>query len=149
MTILSQIGSTHSYQKTSYRNWQILKFIWKCKTPDSQNNSEKNKKLRNSYFLIWKLTIKAKIIRQFGRHMCVRVSLLVMSDFSTPWTVRSLPGSFVHGILQARILEWVAILFSRGSSQCRAWARVSCVVGRFFTIWADREAWYWHIDMQI
>ena len=37
----------------------------------------------------------------------------------------SLPGSSVHGILQARILEWVAISFSRGSSQPRDWARVS------------------------
>ena len=42
----------------------------------------------------------------------------------------SLPGSSVHGILQARILEWIAIPFSRGSSQ----PRVFCIAGRFFTI---------------
>ena len=48
------------------------------------------------------------------------------------------PGSFVHGILQARILEWVAILFSRGSSQPRDWTWVSCIWGRCFTIWATR-----------
>ena len=44
----------------------------------------------------------------------------------------SSPGSFVHGILQARILEWVAIAFSRGSSQPRGRTRVSCVscIGR-------------------
>ena len=52
----------------------------------------------------------------------------------------SLPGSAVHGILQARILEWVAMTFSRGSSQPRDWTRVSCIAGRFFTIWATREA---------
>ena len=53
----------------------------------------------------------------------------------------SLPGSSVHGILlQARILEWVAISFSRRSSQPRDWTQVSCIVGRFFTIWATREA---------
>ena len=46
----------------------------------------------------------------------------------------------VHGILQARILEWVAFLFSRGSSQPRNWTRVSCIAGRFFTNWAMREA---------
>ena len=46
----------------------------------------------------------------------------------------------VHGILQAAILEWVAILFSRGSSQPRDRARVSCIAGRFFTSWAKREA---------
>ena len=50
------------------------------------------------------------------------------------------PGSSVHGILQARILEWVAIPFSRGSSQPRDGTQVSCIAGRFFTIWATREA---------
>ena len=46
------------------------------------------------------------------------------------------PGSSVHGIFQARILEWVAISFSRGSSRPRDWTHVSCVsymAGRFFT----------------
>ena len=47
-----------------------------------------------------------------------------------------LPGSSVHGILQARRLEWVAIPFSRGSSWPRGWTPVSCIAGRFFTIWA-------------
>ena len=55
------------------------------------------------------------------------------------------PGSSVHGILQARILEWVAIFFSRGFSQPRVfepWVRtwVSYIAGRFFTIWATRKA---------
>ena len=53
----------------------------------------------------------------------------------------SLPSSSVHGILQARILEWIAILFCRGSSLSRDWTWVSCIVGIFFTIWATREAW--------
>ena len=51
----------------------------------------------------------------------------------------SLPGSSVHGILQARILEWVAISFSRGSSQPRDQTQVSCIVGRFFIVWATRD----------
>ena len=51
----------------------------------------------------------------------------------------SLPGSSVHRILQVRILEWVAISFSRGSSQPRDQTRVSHIVGRCFTIWATRE----------
>ena len=49
------------------------------------------------------------------------------------------PGFSVHGILQARILKWVAIPFSRGSSWPRDWTRVSCIAGRFFTVWATRE----------
>ena len=75
----------------------------------------------------------------------------------------SLPGTSVHGIFQARVLEWVVISFSRGSSQPRdqtqarilEWAafpfrgssqprdqtQVSCIAGRFFVSWATREAW--------
>ena len=45
----------------------------------------------------------------------------------------SLPSSSVHGILQARILEWVATSFSRGSSPPRDQTQVSCIAGRFFT----------------
>ena len=52
----------------------------------------------------------------------------------------SLPGSSIHGILQARTLEWIAISFTRGSSQQKNWAWVSCISGRFFTDWAIREA---------
>ena len=52
-----------------------------------------------------------------------------------------LPGSSVHGIFQARILEWVAISFSRGSSQPRDWTQtqVSHILGKHFTVWATRE----------
>ena len=63
---------------------------------------------------------------------------LVVSD--SLWPHELLPGSSVHGIPQARILEWVAIPFSRGSSQPRDWTWVSLIAGRFFTIWATREA---------
>ena len=47
----------------------------------------------------------------------------------------------VHGILQARILEWVAFLFSRGSSQPRDRTQVSRTAGGFLTSWATREAY--------
>ena len=50
------------------------------------------------------------------------------------------PGSSVHGIFQARILEWVAISFPRGSSQLRDLTQVSHIAGRCFTAWATREA---------
>ena len=49
------------------------------------------------------------------------------------------PGSSDHGTSQARILEWVAISFSRGTSQPRDWTQVSCIAGEFFTTWATRE----------
>jgi len=52
----------------------------------------------------------------------------------------SLPGFSVHGILQAKILEWIAIPFSRGTSQPRDRTLVSCLAGRFFTIWATKRS---------
>ena len=71
--------------------------------------------------------------------MKVKVRCSVVSD--SLWSHgRSPPGSSVHGILQARILEWVAISFSKGSSWPRDWTQVSCIAGRFFTLWATREA---------
>ena len=54
------------------------------------------------------------------------------------------PGSSVHGILQARILEWIAIPFSRGSSWPRDQIQVSHIGGRFFTIWVTR--WMWELN---
>ena len=71
--------------------------------------------------------------RNGGRH-CKRKwrgkSLSHVWLFATPWSV-------VHGILQARIPEWVAFPFSSGSSQPRDQTR--CTAGRFFTNWAIRE----------
>ena len=50
----------------------------------------------------------------------------------------------VHGILQTRILQWVAFPFSRGSSQPMDQTRVSYIAGRFFAIWVTKEAQeYW------
>ena len=51
----------------------------------------------------------------------------------------SLPDSSIHEIFQAKILKWVAISFSRRSSQLKDWTQVSHIVGRRFTVWATRE----------
>ena len=79
-------------------------------------------------------------------HKCFCVCVLVTQSCPTlcdPIDCSRL-GSSVHGILQARILEWVAISFSRGSSWPRDWTQVSCTAGlrhcsRLFTDWATRE----------
>ena len=57
----------------------------------------------------------------------------------------SISGFSVHGTFQARVLEWVAISFSRGSSRPRDWIQVSHIAGGFFTVWAIREAQLIHI----
>ena len=67
------------------------------------------------------------------------VSHSVVSTLCDPMNC-SLPGSSVHGILKARILVWVAIPFSRASSQPRDQTCIPCIAGGFFTIWATREA---------
>ena len=68
------------------------------------------------------------------------VCVLVIQSYPTLWDPMSysLPGSFVHRILQGSILEWVAISSSRESSWPKDWTWVTCITGRFFIIWAIR-----------
>ena len=74
--------------------------------------------------------------------MCVCVCVLVSQLCLTlcdPMDYSSSDSS-VHGILQSRILDWVAIPFSSKTSQPKDQSQISCITGRFFTIWAAREA---------
>ena len=72
-----------------------------------------------------------------GRRQCLVAS--VVSDFLWPCGLQ--PARLLHPWdSPARILEWAAMPFSRGSSQPRDWTHVSCIAGGFFTIWATREA---------
>ena len=67
--------------------------------------------------------------------------MLVAQSCPTLWDPMdySPPGSSVHAIFQARILEGIVISSSRRSSQSRDQTQVSCIAGRFFTMWATRE----------
>ena len=80
------------------------------------------------YFLINWFFFYKNLLFSSGMNECSVTS--VMSNSLWPY---GLSGSSVHGILQARILEWVAISFSRGSSRPRDWTHVSCIAGRLFT----------------
>ena len=72
-------------------------------------------------------------------HPCVRVcSVAQLCLTLCDPTNCSPPGSSVHEILQARVLEWVAIAFSGGSSLPRDRTQVSCIADKCFTIWATR-----------
>ena len=84
--------------------------------------------LRDVYLSIYLSNVN--MILDLSLPSCFFVQLFILCD---PLDC-SLPGSSVYGISQARILEWVAIPFSRGSSQPRDGIWVSCIAGRFFTI---------------
>ena len=81
---------------------------------------------------------KKKMLREIkdlnGSEKCKSLSCPILCN-PMDW---GLPGSSVHGILQARMLEQVAIPFSRGSSQTRDWTQVSCAAGRWATWKAQR-----------
>ena len=81
-----------------------------------------------------------------GKPKCKYICTLshsVVSDSAIPWTI-TCQAPLSMGILQARILEWVAMPSSRGSSQPRDRTWHSCTARRLFTIWATRETQeYW------
>ena len=99
----------------------------------------------------FKLTADGDSSHEIKRHLLP--GRKVMTNLEVKWSelaqscptlcnpVDYLPGYSVRGILQARILEWIAISFSTGSSRPRDQTEVAHVVGRCFTLWATREAW--------
>ena len=83
------------------------------------------------------------ISSQTSPSVCVCVCVKLVTQLClTLWDPMdcSPPGSSVHGILQARTLEWVAMPSSRGSSRPRDRTWIFCIAGRFFTVWATGEA---------
>ena len=82
--------------------------------------------------------LKMPFLALFLKHLKVKVKLLSCPTFCHPVDC-NWPGSSIHGIFQARILEWVAIFFSRGSSWHRDWTQVSRIAGKLFTLWATGE----------
>ena len=124
-----------------------------------------------SIYILWMITIAAIIslsiilhnyhFSGWNNYILVSASLMILAQWKVKVLVTqscltlwdrmdcSPPGSSVHGIFQARILEWVAIPFSRGSFQPRDLTQVSCIAGGFFTIWAPREALGYNIVVYI
>jgi len=115
---------------------QSLRYITAKKKSKTQNLTEhqalcqcgKNEKKKTYLFCIRGVSVQVKVlVAQSCPTLCDPVDC-------------SPPGSSVHGILQARILEWAAISFSRRPSRPRDRTQVSCITGGFFTSWACREA---------
>ena len=87
-------------------------------------------------------------IIKLNKRFCAVLSHSVMSDSATPWNV-ALQASLSMGFLQARILEWVAMSSSRGSSQPREETQVSCIAGRFLTTREAQETLRQHIPTML
>ena len=129
-----------------WKNWGLplsrasgTKGIQSWHTDNQLLRAKKEKTLKDEH---WKPSKAFDEGRQGQSPTCLKAKVLVAQSCPTlcdPIDCDPL-GSSVHGILQARILEWVAIPFSRGSPQPRNQIRVSCIAGRFFTVWATREA---------
>ena len=89
--------------------------------------------------IIWLSWFKTKNIFFNSNSACVCVLVAQLCPSLYHPMDCSPPSCSVHGIVQARILVWVAMSFSRRFSQSRDWIQVSCIEGRFFTIWVTRE----------
>ena len=105
------------------------------------------KKMHTTWFLLCGCWLCEGVMRSF-RCFCVLciwpyVLHSVVSDSLWPPWITACQAPLSIGILQAGILKWVAMLCSRVSSQARDQTRNSHVAGRFFTIWATREAHIW------
>ena len=95
--------------------------------------------LTYSSFFTYLMSLKIKpICFPNATCLCCVCCLVTQSALCNP-TDCSPPGSSVHGLLQTRVLEWVAMPSSRGSSPPRDWTQVSHTTGGFFAIWATRE----------
>ena len=100
------------------------------------DNHEQN---RSHYVVYWKdnllliLDLPQQIIWPYKSLLKARVWITMSCPTLCAPTDCSLPGSSVHGVSQARILEWVVISSSQGSSWSRDRTHISCFAGRFFT----------------
>ena len=120
------------------KSWTWLKLLgslWKCgeKIPGEPTCFRQEGKKKQFWNTQGSLN---KIKLTWGKWKWKSLSRVLL--FVTSWTAAH--QAPVHWISQARILEWVAISFSRGSSPPRDQTHVSCIAGRFFTTWATKEA---------
>ena len=98
--------------------------------------------IRNLLEVFKNVSVKL-VMKAFYLLCCVELSRSVVSDSATPWTAAH-QAPLPMGILQARILEWIGMPSSRGSSQPRDGTQVSHIASGFFTVWDTREVQeYW------
>ena len=128
-------GERHRQKYIQVLNYDSLNECWRCTKHRYFtyiiSNSRNNRQRQALHHISSEETEAQRL-----NYLCVLAAQLCLIFCDS----MSLPGSSVHGILQARILEWVATPFSRRSSQPSVWTQLSCIMGRFFAIWVMREA---------
>ena len=129
-----RVGKKKCLQKIHLIKDGYLKY-----TKNTKNSAIKKKKKQSNFFNGPNILIDAsseKIIKHMERCATSYVIIFIIQSSLMPCNPMdsSSPDSSVHGILQARILAWVAMPFSRESSQPRDRTQVSCIAGRFFTV---------------
>ena len=118
------------YQTTLSVSWETCVWV-KEQQLESDMEQQTSSKLRKEYDkAVYLSPCLLNLHAEWKWKLFSRVQLCNPMDYT------------VHGILLARILEWVAIPFSRGSSQPRDQTQVSCITGGFFTSWAIRKSQY-------
>ena len=124
----------------SHRERSLVGYIlWSHKESDSTEHA------RTHLFLCVFMCVYIHMIYNYNFcvyiyiYMCICVLVVQFCPAPCSHTDCSPPGSSVHGIFQTRILEWISIPFSKGSSQPRNQTWVSCIAGKLFTDWASRE----------
>ena len=119
-------------------SWTSLQDLGRC----PEHTLTKTQPLLSGFHSVWNAHVmqswRTTCCHLFEGMKCWSLSHVWL--FAILWIV-ALQAPLSTGILQARILEWVAKASSRGSSWPMDQMLVSCIAGRFFTVWAAREAW--------
>ena len=126
------------------RGWKLMTPWWACLCSSICSRRGDCSPLLGPHTLPWDIYYGPSVQgKENGTQRCTRwetvKSFSCVRLFVIPWTAAH-QAPLSMGFFQARILEWVAISFSRGFSWPRGWTWVSCLAGRFFIIWATREA---------
>ena len=133
-----------------FKYWERFKFPDYRKQPTLFNGLVFKKKI--TFFPYW--TSNICLIQKTRKYRWARKKILVIMPYVLVTQLCptlcdtvdcSPPSSSVHEFLQARVLECIDISFSRGSFQPRNWSGVSCIAGRFFTIWVTS----WKIILKV
>ena len=155
--LAGQFFTTSTTREDKYIN--INKTLWRLANFSTYNGkmcSCRSKTLKETYRILYSIFLSYKYLE----YACISYAYHIIWYIFKIWSATAAAKSFqscptlcdpidgsppvspVPGILQARILEWIAISFSRGSSWPRDWTWVSCIciAGWFFTVWAIREA---------